>query len=306
MKVKAFFLVALFVAASVVASASSLSSLVPANAYFVLNCDFAAVMAQPEVKAVLEHYFETSGQNFTDFYERAGMNPTKAFKTVMLFLDENNQPGIVIQGTFDSADISKLIQIDEGLSASFSIGKIGGFQAVKNGLNENANMIFLDKNTMAFGSDKMLNTIATLARGKAKNIISNPHYSGLIEKVDSDSQLWGVIIPSPNWQKRANMPVSGVEDMTSAFFSIDYGKDFIFIFTGMVEKKEQLPAFAEGMENILDAFKGWVASVPEVHELLRHAQVMNNQEKLARIVLNVPAEQFKAMMTKTAERSKQN
>ncbi|GAB1351572.1 hypothetical protein MASR1M12_03020 [Erysipelotrichia bacterium] len=54
------------------------------------------------------------------------------------------------------------------------------------------------------------------------------------------------------------------------------------------------------MQNLLDAFKGWVASVPErpkSSKMLRFRQ----QRKLACIVVSMPAADFMTRMTKIAE-----
>jgi hypothetical protein len=74
-------------------------------------------------------------------------------------------------------------------------------------------------------------------------------------------------------------------------------------FTGLVEKKTELPEFVDAMINLLDAFRGWTASVPEMTELLKSAKVEDNQENLARIFLSVPAEQFKKTMLKLSEKA---
>ncbi|GAB1351571.1 hypothetical protein MASR1M12_03010 [Erysipelotrichia bacterium] len=44
-------------------------------------------------------------------------------------------------------------------------------------------------------------------------------------------QVWGAIVTAPNRQNRVNVPVTGLENMKTAFFSLDYDKEFTMVFT---------------------------------------------------------------------------
>lgn len=303
MKLRIFAVVALFALSTVCGFAAAALPLVPGDAYLVVNFDFAALANQPEIKALVETQLNNQNDNYTDFYKRAGIEPARDIKNVTIFIDAQERAGIIVDGAFDTAKISELVQSDTELAGKFAISTIEGMQAVKNTSNENANMMFVNKNTVAFGSEDVLKQVATLNAGKGTNIAANKEFSGMMGKVDADSQFWGAVVAGPNWQTRMNVPVTGLEAMKTAFFSLDYDKEFTMVFTALVGDKAEMPKFTAAMQNLLDAFKGWVASVPEMGEILKTAQIQDNKEDMARIVVSMPAEQFKASMIKIAEKA---
>jgi hypothetical protein len=305
MKARFLLVAVLFLFSTMAAYSSALLPLVPSDAYLIVNFDLAAIVAQPEIKAVLDTQIETSKNELVDFYKRAGIEPTRDIRNVMLFLDGSERPCIIVNGTFSAKKISELIQTDNNLSASFEIATIEGLQGVKNKINKHGNMIFVNETTLAFGTEDVLKQVARLNAGKAKNINANKAFSHLMERVDNTSRLWGAVITTPNWESRVQIPVAGLQNMKTAFFAVDYDKEFTMEFTGLVEKKAELPGFVDAMINLLDAFRGWTASVPEMTELLKSAKVEDNKENLARIYLSVPAEQFKNTMLKLSEKANQ-
>ena len=303
MKAKFLLVAVLFVFSTMAAYSNVLLPLVPSDAYLIVNFDLAAIVSQPEIKAVLDTQIEASTNEMVNFYKRAGIEPARDIRNVMLFLDGSERPCILVNGTFSTKKISELIQTDKDLAAGFEITTIEGLQAVKNKLNANGNMIFINETTMAFGSEDVLKMVSQLSSGKAKNISTNKAFSHLMERVDTTSRLWGAVVTTPNWESRVQIPVAGLQNMKTAFFSVDYDKAFTMEFTGLVEKKTELPEFVDAMINLLDAFRGWTASVPEMTELLKSAKVEDNQENLARIFLSVPADQFKNTMLKLSEKA---
>lgn len=303
MKIRLLTVIALFVLSTFAAYASALLPLVPTDAYLVVNFDFASIVNQPELKAVLEQQMKTSAQDYASFYTRAGIEPARDIKNVMIYLDAKERPCVIVNGEFATAKISELIQSEKDLSANFQIATIGGLQAVKNTANANANMMFVNANTVAFGSEEVLDIVATLQNGKAKNINTNKAFTHLMERVETNANLWGAVVATPNWQTSKNIPVSGLQSMKTGFFSLNYDKEFTMNFTGLVEKKTELPAFIDAMTDLLDAFKGWTASVPEMTEILKSAKIEDNKENLCRIVVSMPAEEFKTQMTKVAEKA---
>lgn len=302
MKLRAYAIIALFVFSTVAGFCNGLLPLVPQESYLVVNFDFASIVKQPEIRAMLDEKMKINEQSYTDFYKRAGIEPARDIKNVTIFLDGKEKSGILVNGSFDVVKISKLIQSDKEISQKFQISKIAGLQTVMNSSNANANMMFVNKNTVAFGAEDILAKIAALQTGKSKSIEKNKAFSELIKKVDTDSNMWGAVVASANWAERMNMPVAGFKSMKSGFFSFDYDKNFTMIFTGLVAKAKELPEFAGGMKNLLDAFKGWTASVPEFSALLKKAIVQDDKKKLARIFLEVPAAEFKTAMNKLSDR----
>lgn len=303
MKIRFLLIAVLFVFSTMAAYSNVLLPLVPNDAYLIVNFDFAAIISQPEIKAVVDTQIESSSSELVNFYKRAGIDPTRDIRNVMLFLDSNERPCILVNGTFSAKKISELIQTDKDLSANFEITTIDGLQAVKNKLNANGNMIFINETTMAFGTEDVLKQVSQLSSNKIKSITANKAFSHLMTRVDTDSRLWGAVVTTPNWQSRVEIPVAGLQNMKTAFFAVDYDKEFTMEFTGLVEKKAELPEFVDAMINLLDAFRGWTASVPEMTELLKGAKVEDNQENLARIYLAVPAEQFRNTMIKLSEKA---
>lgn len=303
MKLRIFAVMALFAFCSVAGFAGAMLPLVPGDAYLVVNFDFAALASQPEIKALVETQLNNQNENYADFYKRAGIEPARDIKNVTIFVDGKERSGVIVNGSFDTAKISELVQKDSELAGKFAIATIEGMQAVKNTANENANMMFVNQNTVAFGSEDVLKEVATLNAGKGSDIGKNKEFTGMMEKVDATSQVWGAIVTAPNWQNRVNVPVTGLENMKTAFFSLDYDKEFTMVFTALVGDSKELPKFTAAMQNLLDAFKGWVASVPEMAEILKDAQVQDNKENLARIVVSMPAADFMTRMAKIAEKA---
>lgn len=303
MKIRMLFVIMAMLFAALTANAGALLPLVPEDAYLVVNFDFASIIKQPELKALIDHHMSTSGQDFTSFYKRAGIEPTRDISNIMVYLDAKERPCIIVNGAFDTKKLSTLIQTDNELSASFKIATIGGLQAVKNNVNENGNMLFVNANTVAFGAEEALNSVATLQTGKGKNIVTNKAFAHLMERVETDSNLWGAVVATPNWKTSGKLPVPGLQAMKTGFFSLNYDKAFTMNFTGLVGKRDELPAFVEAMTNFLDAFRGWTASVPEMTEILKGAKVEDNKENLCRIFVSIPAEEFKASMTAIAEKA---
>ncbi len=303
MKLRIFAVVALFALSTVCGFAAAALPLVPGDAYLVVNFDFAAIANQPEIKALVETQLNNQNDSYTDFYKRAGIEPARDIKNVTIFVDASERSGIIVDGSFDTGKISELVQSDTEMAGKFTIATIEGMQTVKNTANENANMMFVNKNTVAFGSEDVLKQVATLNAGKGANISANKEFAGMIEKVDTNSQVWGAVVAGPNWQANVNVPVTGLESMKTAFFSVDYDKEFTMVFTALVGDKAEMPKFTAAMQNLLDAFKGWVASVPEMTEILKSAQIQDNKEDMARIVVSIPAEEFKASMVKIAEKA---
>lgn len=302
MKLRLLTVLALFVFSAFAASASALLTMVPADAYLVVNFDFASITKQPELKAMLDQHMQTAGQDYSNFYKRAGIDPTRDIKNIMIYLDAKERPCIVVNGSFETKKLSEMIQTDKELAANFKIDTIAGLQAVKNTVNANGNMIFVDANTVAFGPEETLSQVAQLQAGKAKNINTNKAFAHLLQRVETGANLWGAVVATPNWENSKNIPVPGLQAMKTGFFSLNYDKEFTMNFTGLVAKKDELPAFVDAMTNFLDAFKGWVASVPEMTEILKNAKVEDNKENLCRIVVSMPADQFKAQMAKVAEK----
>lgn len=302
MKLKALFTVALLVFCSVAAFSASQLPLIPQDSYLVINFDMPSIVKQPEMKALIDEKMQTTGNDYSDFYKRAGIEPVKDIQDVTIFLTNAQKSGIIVSGNFDVAKISELIQADKEISAKFQISEIEGLQAVKNSQNENANMVFVNKNTIAFGPEAVLKQIAMLQKGKAASIEKDKAFAHLMSKVDTKANMWGAVVAGPNWADSAKVPVTGLSKMKSGFFSVDYDKEFILVFTGLVEKAKELPEFIQGMQNFLDAFKGWTASVPEFTELLKKASVQDDKKNLARIVLSVPAKEFKDSMNKLSDR----
>ena len=302
MKLRAFATVALLVFCSVAAYSASLLPLIPQDSYLVINFDLPSIVKQPEIKALIDEKMQTSNNDFSDFYKRAGIEPAKDIHEITIFLTNAQKSGIIVTGGFDSAKLSTLIQSDKDIATKFQVSEIEGLQAIKNSQNENANMVFVDKNTVAFGPEVVLKQIAQLQRGKGNSIARNKSFAHLMSKVDTKANLWGAVMASKNWAERVKVPVTGLQKMTSGFFSVDYDKEFILVFTGLVEKAKELPEFIQGMQNFLDAFKGWTASVPEFVQLLNKASVQDDKKNLARIILSVPAPEFKAAMNKLSDR----
>lgn len=305
MKIRLFAAVVLFVLCAVGGFASAMLPLVPGDAYLIVNFDFASIVSQPELKTLIDTQLNSNEQakDYTDFYARAGIEPARDIKNVLVFLDSKERAGIIVSGSFDTAKISELVQSDKELAAKFELVTIAGMQTVKNAANANANMMFVNQNTVAFGSEEILAQVAALQAGKGKDISKNADFTGLMKKVDTSSQLWGAVVAAPNWQSRVNVPVAGLESMKTAFFSVDYDKEFTMVFSGLVGDKKELPKFAEAMKNLLDAFKGWVASVPEMTELLKVAKIQDDKENIAKIVVAIPADQFKNTMIKLSEKA---
>lgn len=303
MKLRTLLVMAAFALCSVAGFANAMLSLVPNDAYLVVNFDLAAIAAQPEIKSLIETQLNNQNDDYSNFYKQAGIEPARDIKNVTIFVDGKERSGIIVDGSFDTAKISELVQNDAELAAKFAIETIEGMQTVKNPANENANMMFISQNTVAFGSEEVLRQVAILSAGKASNINANKDFTGMMEKVDTKSQVWGAVVAAPNWQSRVNVPVTGLESMKTAFFSVDYDKNFTMVFTALTGDTKELPKFTAAMQNLLDAFRGWVASVPEMTEILKNAQIQDNKENLARIVVSIPADQFKASMTKIAEKA---
>ncbi len=303
MKLRTLFVMAAFAFCSVAGFANAMLALVPNDAYLVVNFDLAAIAGQPEIKSLIETQLNNQNADYASFYERAGIEPARDIKNVTIFVDGKERSGIIVDGSFDTAKISELVQNDAELAAKFTIDTIEGMQTLKNPANENANMMFVGQNTVAFGSEEVLKQVAVLSAGKAANINTNKDFAGMMEKVDTKSQVWGAVVASPNWQTRVNVPVAGLESMKTAFFSVDYDKNFTMVFTALTADSKELPQFTTAMQNLLDAFKGWVVSVPEMTEILKNAQIQDNKENLARIVVSIPADQFKASMAKIAEKA---
>lgn len=303
MKLRFLAVVALFALCTVSAFAGAMLPLVPGDAYLVVNFDFAALANQPEIKALVETQLNNQNETYTDFYKRAGIEPARDIKNVTIFVDAQERAGVIVDGAFDTAKISELVQSDAELAGKFAVSTIEGMQTVKNTANENASMMFVNKNTVAFGSEDILKQVAALNSGKVANLGDNKDFTGMMGKVDTSSQFWGAVVAGPNWQTRVNVPVTGLENLKTAFFSVDYDKEFTMIFTALIGNKTEMPKFIAAMQNLLDAFKGWVASVPEMTELLKSAQIQDNKEDMARIVVSMPAEQFKASMIKIAEKA---
>lgn len=303
MKLRFLAVIALFALCTVSAFAGAMLPLIPGDAYLVINFDFASLANQPEIKALVETQLNNQNESYTDFYKRAGIEPARDIKNVTIFVDASERSGVIVNGNFDTAKISELVQSDTELAGKFVLSTIEGMQTVKNTANDNANMMFVNKDTVAFGSEDVLKQVATINAGKAGNISANKDFTGMMEKVDATSQVWGAVVASPNWQTRLNVPVTGLENMKTAFFSVDYDKEFTMVFTALIGDKAEMPKFTAAMQNLLDAFKGWVASVPEMTELLKSAQIQDNKEDMARIVVSMPAEQFKTSMIKIAEKA---
>ncbi|MFZ5953306.1 MAG: hypothetical protein ACOYXC_21555 [Candidatus Rifleibacteriota bacterium] len=302
MKFRAILTLALLVFCSAAAYSASMLPLIPQDSYLVINFDLPSIVKQPEIKALIDEKMQTAGNDYSDFYKRAGIEPAKDIHNVTIFLTNAQKSGIIVNGSFDTAKISELIQADKEISAKFQVSEIDGLQAVKNSKNANANMVFIDKNTLAFGPEDVLTQISQVQKGKAAGIEKDQGFANLMSKVDTSANMWGAVMAGPNWAEKTQVPVTGLQKMKSGFFSVDYDKEFILVFTGLVEKAAELPEFIQGMQNFLDAFKGWTASVPEFTQLLNKASVQDDKESMARIVVAVPAQEFKDSMNKLSDR----
>jgi hypothetical protein len=302
MKLRCFAMLALFAFVCAAGFANNLLPLIPRDSYLVINFDLPSITKQPELKALIDEKMKTSQNDYSDFYKKAGINPGKDIKNVTIFLLDKDKSGILVNGDFDVAKISKLVQTDADLSQTMQVSKICGLQAIINIKNDKANLVFVNKNTVAFGTEDVLQKVAKLQHGKAKGLLKNKKFSELMAKVDTNANLWGAVMAGTNWAERTKMPITGLEKMQSGFFSVDYDKEFILVFTGLVGKTKELPGFVQGMQNFLDAFKGWTASVPEFTALLNKASIQDDRKNLARIVLAVPAKEFKDSMNKLSDR----
>ncbi|HAE41156.1 MAG TPA: hypothetical protein DCG57_21350, partial [Candidatus Riflebacteria bacterium] len=92
MKARFLLVAVLFVFSTIAAYSSVLLPLVPSDAYLIVNFDFAAIVAQPEIKALVDTQIQTNSNELVDFYKRAGIEPARDIRNVMLFLDSNERP----------------------------------------------------------------------------------------------------------------------------------------------------------------------------------------------------------------------
>ena len=292
MKLRVLFLLVAFSMVGLTGFSNTLLSLVPSDAYLLVNFDLNSILQQPELKALVDKHFKTGPKDYEDFYQRSGINPGKDIRNVTIFMTSNKEVGVLVSGSFDANQISRMIQTDAEMASKFSVSKIAGLQAVKNNTNPNANMMFLNKHAVAFAKEPVLKKIANLRRDKS--IIGNRAFAHMIRRVDTDANVWGTVLAGAGWEKNIKVPITGLNKLSTAFFALSYDKNFNFKFTGLVNKKKELPEFVTGLQNFMAAFKGWTASAPEFSTMLNKAVIQDNREHLARIVLNVPANEFKA------------
>ncbi len=286
-------------------NAASLLTIVPDSSYLVVNFNLGRIMQQPDLKAAAQKMVSLKDDNFSNFYTRAGIDPIKDISNVMLFLNSGEKACIVVNGTFNTDKISELIQSDSEVAKKIKIEDMLGFQAVKNIANKSSNVVFVDKNTVAFGEVSILEDLLKVKNGTAKSLATNKSFASLMKKMDTRAGLWGAMLPSTdNWAKpQTNVVASTLKEIQSAFFSMNYGKFFTFNFTGQVEKAEQLAALESGLTNLLDAMRGWTAGSPEMLKLLKMAKVQA-KGTLARVIMKVPADEFVNLMEKLGERAK--
>ena len=286
--------------------AASMLPLVPADSYLVMNVNFSRLIKQKEIKAIFDEQFKVEGNSFDNFYKRAGIEPVKDINNIMVFMNGQERACVMVNGIFDTNNILDVIKADSELLKKVQIGDLNGLPLITNSTSKSGNALLLNDNTVAFGEIDLLESIAKVKAGKAKSLVKNKDFADLMKRMNTKTAIWGGLLTSGNWSRtvKKTAMLHAMKDVRTAFFSLNYEKFFTFVFTGKVAKKGQLAAFEAGLNNILDALKGWVASTPEMLKLLKNAQIQVDKKTMARLIIKVPAEEFKSALTKLKAKAK--
>jgi hypothetical protein len=286
--------------------AASMLPFIPADSYLVINVNFSRLVNQKEIKTIFDEQFKVDDNSFDSFYKRAGIEPVKDINNIMVFMNGQEKACVMVNGTFDTKNILDIIKADSELLKKVTVSDINGLPLINNSTSSSGNALLLNKNTVAFGEVNLLEAIAKVKAGKAKSLIKNKDFADLVKRMNTKTSIWGGLLTSGSWGQKVkdNAMLHAMKGLKSAFFSLNYEKFFTFVFTGKVAKKEQLAAFENGLNNILDALRGWVASTPEMLKLLKNAQIQVDKKTMARLIVKVPAEEFKMALTKLKEKAK--
>lgn len=297
MKIRNIALSALFVLASTISYANEPMRLVPQNSKIAMELDYAQAMTQPEIKDLISSQIASGSDISEEVLAKIGINPSKDIKNIHLFVDEANNCGIIISGSFDAAKISEVFQTDKELTAKFQMKNIGEAPTIVCNANENANIMLIDQNTMVLGNEAVLTKVASVNDSKTPNIETDEEFVALLKDNRPSSGLWGVVRPEKAQDENKLLP--GLENMKISMFKLFYDKNFDFSFVGRVGSEKDAEALKQNLQNLLDMAKAGVVNEKEATELLKAVEVKSTADS-ASMVLSVPAETMKAFLVRLA------
>jgi hypothetical protein len=236
--------------------------------------------------------------SFDSVFTKAGINPVYDIHNVLFFIDKDDKFAVLADGSFDAIKTCELAQTDPDISRAFTLTAIGGLPALKSELDSNANVVFVDQQTLAFGDMSVLEKIGEMSANKnIKSIQSNRMFTYMLRKLDTDTpQLWGAAMGGKKWFTAINTPKSGIDNVRITFFGLTYDEDFILDFTSLVARNSQLQELIDSLSELLGGFKAYVASVEGMSKILDNAVIQDNRENLARVVIKMPIEKFTASL----------
>ena len=213
--------------------AAELLSLVPHDANLVVNLGLNKVVNRPELRSVLDALLPAYEASFDSVFTKAGINPVYDIHNVLFFIDKDDKFAVLADGSFDAIKTCELAQTDPDISRAFTLTAIGGLPALKSELDSNANVVFVDQQTLAFGDMSVLEKIGEMSANKnIKSIQSNRMFTYMLRKLDTDTpQLWGAAMGGKKWFTAINTPKSGIDNVRITFFGLTYDEDFILDFT---------------------------------------------------------------------------
>lgn len=278
--------------------AAELLSLVPYDASLVVNLGLNKVVNRPEIRSVLDSLLPAYEASFDNVFAKAGINPVYDIHNVLFFIDKDDKFAILADGSFDAIKTCEVAQTDPDISRAFTLTAIGGLPALKSELDANANIVFVDQQTLAFGDLSVLEKIGEMSVNKnIKTIQSNRMFTYMLRKLDLDTpQLWGAAMSGKKWFTAIKTPKSGIDNVRITFFSLAYDQDFTLDFTSLVARNSQLQELVDSLSELINGFKVYVSSVEGMSEILDNALIQDNRENLARVVIKMPIEKFTASL----------
>lgn len=290
-------------------SGATWQDLVPEKVVFLVGIDFQKAFSSPYIKKMIDR--SSAGESpeqkkATDAFSREiGFDPYKTVKMGFFFVgsfDEKNNKkgsnGALFFGSFDSKKILQSIQDDPQARKQTIVGKFQGLDYVKTAKYPSNLAVFLDAQTLAFGSEEVVTRILKMKKSKQGSLKSNSGFIAAAKSTAGNNAVWGVGFLSPFMKKhlRTNAQLAPLAALDELSFGFRFKTGLDFLLQGKIEKPDQMNSLLTTFNGLLATMKAVMGKTPGLGEVMKSLNVEGAGTKL-KVSLKIDAGEMEKLGT---------
>ena len=180
---------ALVATASAMPMPSSARALIPAQIQQIIGVDYRALKDSPTAQALKQQLLPENIKQFEEALKGIGIVADRDVDQLTFAAFRSGKKGVqsicVAQGSFSAKKVLKRMKLKKITPAKYGTAFV---YPMSNGMV----MVFLDDNTLAFGSDASLHSALDSRDGKRPSLDSNSQMADMMAAVDSSS-VWSIL-----------------------------------------------------------------------------------------------------------------